>query len=764
MAARPWKHQIPDREIQVRSSQVTLTVLVAIAMSTFPASGQGDPLTTQLPSPLRAAAPGLDGIRELTFDAPRLERISSVLEREGRVDLIGMPLPDGREVTLVVRPIDPFVDGCRIELMTSTGIRLLPIPEMTIMAGEVRGEEGSDAFLAFTGAGVEGWIRSGGVPYFVSDGGEGGAPMISRMDLYPQPDEKDFCGVDHIAQPVFDPDPFEEPSGTEGGLAGEDGEPLPCQRVRLAIETDVELRDLFGGTDAGAIGYVSTMVAAASHVYTRDVNTRLVISYLRLWATEDPWTQPAMGDQLYEFRDHWEAQMEDIDRDLAHFLSGRGLGGGVAWLSVVCNPDWGYALSANLGSNFPYPLENNNGNNWDLMVFMHELGHNFGAPHTHSLTPPYDDCAGGDCSIVPNATIMSYCHGCEGGLANIRLEFCPPNITNMTTHLAETDCDLGVTDETLCLDDAIETDRNTTVIIDVIQNDVWSNCQLATLVDFDTSSVEGGSIELVPDWGPDGTPALRYTTPADFLGFDSFTYTSEMFSPTQNIQDTCTVVIDIEAEDPRRPADDPIDAEPGIEVAYYALEQLSQLPDFDTLEAFDSEVVPNIDYPSTGEAFMGSGLSDDVGAVFTGWVHATEAGEWRFGTNSDDGSALYIGDQRVVDNDGLHGMVERSGTIALEAGWHAIRVEFFERGGGAGLIVLAGGPETPYDVIPASGWMHGGTLPPDSDLDGNGTVDGADLTILLSQWGVQSGSADLDGNGIVDGSDLAILLGDWTTG
>ena len=74
----------------------------------------------------------------------------------------------------------------------------------------------------------------------------------------------------------------------------------------------------------------------------------------------------------------------------------------------------------------------------------------------------------------------------------------------------------------------------------------------------------------------------------------------------------------------------------------------------------------------------------------------------------------------VVNNDGLHGMVERSGTIALEAGWHAIRVEFFERGGGAGLIVLAGGPGTAYDVIPPDRWMHGGTLPPSTDLNGDG--------------------------------------------
>jgi glucose/arabinose dehydrogenase len=46
------------------------------------------------------------------------------------------------------------------------------------------------------------------------------------------------------------------------------------------------------------------------------------------------------------------------------------------------------------------------------------------------------------------------------------------------------------------------------------------------------------------------------------------------------------------------------------------------------------------------------------------------------------------------------------------------------------------------------------------DLDGNGTVDAADLGVLLGQWG-SAGSADLDGSGTVDGADLALLLGAW---
>lgn len=46
------------------------------------------------------------------------------------------------------------------------------------------------------------------------------------------------------------------------------------------------------------------------------------------------------------------------------------------------------------------------------------------------------------------------------------------------------------------------------------------------------------------------------------------------------------------------------------------------------------------------------------------------------------------------------------------------------------------------------------------DLDGNGSVDAADLAILLGQWG-GAGSGDLDASGTVDAADLAILLGAW---
>ncbi len=54
-----------------------------------------------------------------------------------------------------------------------------------------------------------------------------------------------------------------------------------------------------------------------------------------------------------------------------------------------------------------------------------------------------------------------------------------------------------------------------------------------------------------------------------------------------------------------------------------------------------------------------------------------------------------------------------------------------------------------------------GSMPIYGDINGDGRVDGVDMTALLSGWG-QAGPADLDGNGIVDGLDLTALMSNWT--
>ena len=46
-----------------------------------------------------------------------------------------------------------------------------------------------------------------------------------------------------------------------------------------------------------------------------------------------------------------------------------------------------------------------------------------------------------------------------------------------------------------------------------------------------------------------------------------------------------------------------------------------------------------------------------------------------------------------------------------------------------------------------------------ADLNNDRTVDGADLGLLLGDWG--SRLSDLNRDGITDGADLALLLGAW---
>jgi len=47
------------------------------------------------------------------------------------------------------------------------------------------------------------------------------------------------------------------------------------------------------------------------------------------------------------------------------------------------------------------------------------------------------------------------------------------------------------------------------------------------------------------------------------------------------------------------------------------------------------------------------------------------------------------------------------------------------------------------------------------DLNGDGSVNGADLATLLNGWG-STGVTDIDGSGNTDAADLAVLLNNWS--
>ena len=135
----------------------------------------------------------------------------------------------------------------------------------------------------------------------------------------------------------------------------------------------------------------------------------------------------------------------------------------------------------------------------------------------------------------------------------------------------------------------------------------------------------------------------------------------------------------------------------GIHVDYYypsannvAIETLAKM------EPKASGIVPEItmNVPQRKEA-------DRFALQFKGMLQVPKSGRYSFFTSSDDGSRLYIGDELVVNNDGLHGMSERRGRIRLTAGSHPIVVTYFDNGGSDGLQVSWSGPGIRKQRIPA---------------------------------------------------------------
>lgn len=119
---------------------------------------------------------------------------------------------------------------------------------------------------------------------------------------------------------------------------------------------------------------------------------------------------------------------------------------------------------------------------------------------------------------------------------------------------------------------------------------------------------------------------------------------------------------------------------------YYETAALSVLPNFATLTPVRTGLTDTVDLSMTNRG-------TNWASTYTGYINISTTGSYTFYTSSDDGSALYIDGALVVNNDGLHGTLEASGTVSgLTAGVHALQVRFFQNGGGQVLSASIAGP------------------------------------------------------------------------
>jgi len=134
----------------------------------------------------------------------------------------------------------------------------------------------------------------------------------------------------------------------------------------------------------------------------------------------------------------------------------------------------------------------------------------------------------------------------------------------------------------------------------------------------------------------------------------------------------------------------------GVEASLFELKTAPEkMPDFAGLKPAQTVRLDNF---TIGFAHRG----ENFGVVYQGCITVPVKGVYAFYCESDDGSKLFIGDRLVVANDGRHGMQEVGGSVALEAGSHPIKVEYFQGGGGMGLQVSYQGPGIKKIEIPKS--------------------------------------------------------------
>src|SRR5258706_3590788 len=121
---------------------------------------------------------------------------------------------------------------------------------------------------------------------------------------------------------------------------------------------------------------------------------------------------------------------------------------------------------------------------------------------------------------------------------------------------------------------------------------------------------------------------------------------------------------------------------------------LTDFPDFNSADGFFASLhtaltrnESAISIPVTSNMVAPGVQADNFAARWTGQINVTQTENVTFYLGSDDGSRLFIDGTQVINNGGEHGFTTLSGTRLLGQGLHNIKVEFFEHGGGAGILL-----------------------------------------------------------------------------
>ena len=147
--------------------------------------------------------------------------------------------------------------------------------------------------------------------------------------------------------------------------------------------------------------------------------------------------------------------------------------------------------------------------------------------------------------------------------------------------------------------------------------------------------------------------------------------------------------------------------EPGLVCEIFNIgEEVSDFVDLKDKKATKKWVDKTIEVDAGDGAWPNTDLTDQFVVRWTGVIKIEKDGKYKFYTESDDGSRLFIDGKQVVDNGGLHAAEEKDGEVELKAGNREFKVDFFENGGQASCKVSwepAGGAK---EIVPAKVLFH----------------------------------------------------------
>ena len=117
-------------------------------------------------------------------------------------------------------------------------------------------------------------------------------------------------------------------------------------------------------------------------------------------------------------------------------------------------------------------------------------------------------------------------------------------------------------------------------------------------------------------------------------------------------------------------------------LVYHIKRNRTQLPDFEKLKPAGPPIyTSSLNLPPQNflEGFPGVTKRNEWFAIdYSGKFWIADPGLYTFSLLSDDGSKLYIDDQLVIDNDGVHAPLEKIGVADLAGGLHRMRVSYFQ--------------------------------------------------------------------------------------